>query len=201
MSEKQTDEERQRLDHSPSSTAKDPSDARYDEATDTQVGRHSFTTNATFTKETLSRPDPDRRWADNTDVTVPWQTLNQANRYYSTDPETSVGHEQNVEDCRNDCRSWGQRIGLTAPECRNAVGLLEEATRGTRNEYGMEAVVLAALTLAANHEVPVVRSLRANGIEMDTPDGMIETYEDIRQTLDIPTEDVRECRSRLREHL
>lgn len=199
MSERTTDGERPRIDYSPSSTAKDASDARYDEATESHVGRHEYTENATFAKETLETPDPDKRWAEDTDVAVPWQTLNQANRYYSTDPDTVVQSEQDEQDAVNECEAWGQRIGLTGHERQRAAGMVRAAGRGVRNEYGMEAVVLAALTLAANEDVPVARSLRENGIDTDTPEKMIETYEDIRQTLDIPSDDVRECRKHLRE--
>jgi len=196
-----TDRESPPLDYSPSSTAIDESDARYDEHREVAVGRHDYTDNATFTDEEIPVTPDDRRWADDTDVVTPWRTLNDANRYY-TDDEDGVRAKQHEQDAVNDCHSWGQRIGLTRLERERAAGIIRAAERGVRNEYGMETVVLAALTLAANEDDGVgIRSLRDNGIDVDTPESMTRAYEQFRQTLDTPSDTIRDCRNHLHDSM
>lgn len=186
------------LDFSPSSGATDPVDARKDTDTEMATGRHDYTANETFTRGELPAQSEQ------------WESLNQANREPIVDDphvdadgvtdEESRKTRQRRTDARNDTRAWGRQIGLTDAEVDRAVRLVLLAEEGWRNNHGTEAVVLAALTLAANEPTPVPKSIRPS-VPVDTDPDLETTYDAIRTTLDVPREEVNSCREHLRTFL
>lgn len=217
---------REEMDHSPSSGATDPEDAAQDQAEDYETGRHSYTENETFVKEELpSAADDENRWADLDDlpdrfieedddgneiIHSKWESLNQANRWVRSDGGDNKT-EQRKQEKIMDCTMWADRIGLTEHEQERAVTILFLAEEQTERHYGVEAMTLAAITLAANEghddkntiakeirpENPLSAELEDNGDARSHP----MNYLRIRDKLDVEPDDVRKCREHLREQM
>lgn len=192
------------LDFSPSSTAVDPEHAAQDASEDVQTGRHAYTENATFTEERLDAPSANKSEAapavsEFTDSDEhehsEWLSLNQANRTVYTDDEKNSTTEQRRQGFRDDTEAWGRRIGLTDHEIERAITIIERTEREWRENHGTETVILATLTLVANENDKAIRERQA--LSSKNPD-MTETYEEIRENLDVMRHRVKSCRDHLR---
>lgn len=188
---------REPLDFSPSSTATTPSHAAQDASETVQTGRHAYTENATFTKESMDAQSSDH------------DTLNQLNRDFFANEETNVSTEQRRQNAVNDTVAWGQRIGLTDYECERAVWLLEQADDDMKERHGFEPLILAALTLAANEGIDerntVSKPLRVQQVAIatfaDDIEEMVSVYESIRENLDVAVSTVTDCRAHLHDRV
>ena len=182
---------REPLDFAPSSTAVDPRDAAQDESTETRTGRHSYTENATFTKEPMEASS------------YRWETLNQANRDFYADDETDVKQAQREQDWRNDVIAWGRQIGLTDYECRRGADLATAELNSGLGGIAKEALALATLTIAANESHPVQPKTIRPSSDIDVEDvdteQLQDNYEQIRTDLGIDTKSVRSARQTIRE--
>lgn len=183
--------QREPLDFSPPSTAVEPSSAAQDVSETAKTGRHAYTENATFTMEEL--PASSDRWA----------SLNQANRDFYASDEKTVGREQQKQDYVNDTAAWGGQIGLTDHEIDRAAHLVLEADSGFHYNHSSAAIVLAALTLAANESRGTRRDtgkeIRQSSPMSDRTPELAMRYETIRDDLGVSRKSVTKCRKHLRE--
>lgn len=210
---------REPLDHSPSSTACDPDHAAQDTTTTIQTGRHNYTENATFTKEDMPAQSDQ------------WNTLNQANRDFYVEnlggdenkdgDEKNIRSEQHKQDDLNDLAAWGSQIGLSAHEIDRAATMVTAIEEPIKRRHGIEAVILAALTMAANEGVDVRHTepkiirpgslfgdestLSNDNSELDDSErefpSMIEAYTKIRGDLRVEKKAVTKCRDHIRDNL
>lgn len=173
------------LDFSPNSTATTAEDARQDLGTAFQTGRHAYTENATYIPENI--PAQSNKW----------RTLNDINRETVHDEDDHVESARRRHDRRTDIRTWGTQIGLTDPEIVRAIKIVEATTAGVRRNFGIETVILGALTLAANESATnatVAKSIRLDGPSTHNPD-LVEQYESIRENLSVSSVRVSQFRS------
>lgn len=185
------------MDYSPASSAVPPEAAAQDASESVRTGRHAYTENATFTKEPMDAQSER------------FETLNEANRDFYADEDTNIRSEQHRRDYRNDTVTWGRRIGLTDAELQRAVDLVLAADEGVMNNHGSAAVILAALTLAANEghtarttEPKVLRPEHALAPAAgEAGSEMVQTYETIRTDLAVDRETVRGARRHLRDFM
>jgi hypothetical protein len=190
--------DQQEIDFSANSAATDPEHAAQDMSTDLQTNRHGYTDNATFADGEM-------------DAQTEGVTLNELNRNfrieeYGEDPEDieirSPELEQREQNRRNDCQMWGRQIGLTDFEVQRAIQYVNAASDGWMNNTSVEAVILSALTLAAN-ENPDGRADLQKSIRLSTPSTgnteLVENYETLRETLDIKRTTITQTRRHLRE--
>jgi len=171
------------LDYAPSSTATNPTDAKRDMETDYAVGRFAYTQNATYTDEDLPA---------HSELAT---TLNQINRE-TTDDDSHVESARRKTDRRNDVRSWGRRIGLTDTEITEAIHIVEGVPSGSLRNFGVETVILGALSIAANMKLGgnhTVRSIRLRGAPVGN-NAPVERYESLRQNLSVSQQSVSDFR-------
>lgn len=179
--------DRRPLDFAASSTATNPSHAAQDVSTTVKTGRHAYTENATFTAEKMPAKS---------DV---FESLNELNRNFYADEDDSVGSARHRQDHQNDTQMWGRVIGLTDAEIRRAQYLLARAEAGWMNNHSAAAVVLAALTVAANERScgGYTKAIRESAPDTGNP-ALVNAYEELRSRLQIPADSIRACRDHLR---
>lgn len=173
------------LDFSPSSTATDPADAKHDLGTDYQTGRHAYTENATYPAERMAASSSR------------WQTLNEANRDFFANDDEHIESARRQQDLHNDVRTWGTQIGLTDSEITAAMELVNATAPGVRRNFGMETIILGALTIAANQAATnnyVAKSIRRGGPTTGHTD-LVDTYEQLRRDLHVDPSRVQRFRS------
>jgi len=175
------------LDYSPASGAVDPSDAAQDQSTTARTGRHSYTENATFTKEQMPAQSD------------AFETLNEANRNFYASDDESVGSARHEQDYHNSVHAWGEFIGLTDSEQYRASHLLEQTSPESRNGFGVATIALAALTLAAN-EQPWPKAIRPT-VPVDSDSDLCDRYDTLLTELEVDPSLVRSCRQHLRQFL
>lgn len=194
------------LDFSPSSTAVDPAAAAQDQSETIQTGRHSYTENATFIRDDIPAKS-DR-----------WETLNQANRdFYAdeTDNEDEGDHiekERRKQDHVNDTVCWGRYVGLTDHEIERAASFVLDAEDAYKRNYSIEAIILAALSLAANEgqgergthprtirpEVPLMTSTD-NETVTDGLRDLRDNFGQLRDDLTVSRDAIHDSRTHLRQ--
>jgi len=188
-----------------------------------QTGRHGYTDNATSIGGKI--PAPSNRVADDPHddrETSRWTTLNEANRDFKAigdldDPETGdVKEEQRESDIVNDVQSWGERVGLTELEIKRATRYIIDADGDWIENTTYDAIILGALTVVANEGPPefggvhkiirpnrplpneeVIETLETHG-EYVKREGMVSSYSEIKDSLDVSDSLVRRARSHLR---
>lgn len=190
---------REPIDYSPSSGAVDSEDAKQDQATDYATGRHEYTENKTFADEEIEVPV--RKHQPEDDDPRHWNTLNELNRNFHCD-NSDIRSEQRKHDAMNDVEMWGEQIGLTNHEIERAKLFVNKVTHGGKWRFGLETMILASLTLAANEghrdNGTYPRSIRpSSGVR--TTDGMVKAYRKIRDGLDLDKEEITSCRQHIRE--
>lgn len=187
------------LDYSPPSTATDPENAAQDISTPMKTGRHAYTENATFATEEIPST-----WSNS-----PRDSLNELNRDFIVGEDEegraqirSPKKEQRKQDEINDTMAWGKRIGLTTVEAKRAAQLTTVPDDGKRRRFGVEAMILAALTIAANEPVVQRRLLRSSVPRLDDINkALIDDYEQLRDELEVDTHSVRRARESIRENM
>lgn len=186
-------------DHSPSSGATDPEHAAQDQSEEVATGRHTYTGNATFTKERMEAGATSEA-QEQAEHVPQYNSLNELNRRLYDDDEKNARSEQDKTDYVNDTQAWGNQIGLTDFEIKRAARLVLSSTSGWMNNHGSEAIILAALTLSANESTPDNTST-SKAIRPQSPfvehEDMADSYASIRDGLGVEPEKVKRCRGHL----
>ena len=165
------------LDFSPASTAINPSDAKQDLGAAYAVGRFDYTPNATYTDEELPAKS---------EAAV---SLNQFNREQDSNSDEDMESPRRETDLRRDIEGWGHQIGLTKTEIHEAAAIVDATPTGVRRNFGLEAVCLGALTIAANqptHGEHTAKSIRLCGVTTNNPQ-LVENYEQLKGDVAVAT--------------
>ena len=178
------------LDFSPSSTATDPSDAKQDLTTSYAIGRFNYTDNATYIGEDLPASSE------------LGQTLNQINRDTRDDDDDHVESARRQADLRREVQMWGTQIELTDAEIRVAESIVMSVPAGARRNFGLDVVVLGALTVAANQVTGAPhtsKSIRLRGPETGNTE-LVEQYESLRDDVGVTADAVSRFRRWYDQH-
>jgi hypothetical protein len=180
------------LDFAPASGAVDEVHAAQDMDTGYYTGRHAYTENATFTNE-----DIPSTWSNS-----PRDSLNELNRNFYANEDKSVSSEQHKLDEQNDAKAWAKRVGLTEVEGKRAAYLTTKVEANAKKQYTATAVILAAITIAANEPVVQRRVVRSTVPDLeDINTSFVEDYEQLREDLGVETLTVRRAREAIRENM
>ncbi|WP_158293748.1 hypothetical protein, partial [Halorubrum sp. SP3] len=138
-------------------------------------GRFDYTPNATYTDEKIPAQS---------DAAA---TLNQFNREQDSNSDEDMESPRRETDLHRDIEAWGDQIGLTNTEVREAIAIVQATPTGVRRNFGLETTCLGALTIAANqptHGPHTAKSIRLRGPSTDNPQ-LVENYEVLKRDLDV----------------
>lgn len=182
------------LDFSPDSSALDETDTARDTSQSHYTGNTDYRENATEIGGDLPARSRD--------------SLNDLNKEARPNGPNHDEQSKRHQKYREDVQRWGRFIELDDYEIERAVHLFEQAPLNGRRGNGIDAVVLAALTMAANEDMGpepakiIRRSAEAIAKDPDTDlewfSELVENYEQLRTDLGVSSSKIRNARNNIR---